>query len=82
MIRTQIQLTEEQARKLRHIASRENVSMAELIRRSIDRMLRSQPESDREERWTRALSVAGKFRSGRRDVARKHDRHLAEVMDP
>lgn len=79
MVKTQIQLTEEQARKLRHLASRKNLSVAELIRRSIHAML---AEPDRQMRWDRALSVAGRFRSGRSDVARAHDHHLADLMDP
>jgi hypothetical protein len=80
MVRTQIQLTEAQARSLRRMAAQQKVSMAELVRRAVDRMLESQREPDRKERWERALGMAGRFRSGRSDVARKHDEHLAEVM--
>ena len=36
MIRTQVQLTEEQARALRNLASARQVSVAELIRQSVD----------------------------------------------
>ncbi len=38
-IRTQIQLTEQQARRLKELAQRSGVSMAELIRRSMERLL-------------------------------------------
>jgi hypothetical protein len=39
MIRTQIQLTEEQSARLHEAARRSGVSSAELIRRSLDRFL-------------------------------------------
>ena len=39
MVRTQIQLTEEQARRLKALAAEQGVSMAELIRRSVDTVL-------------------------------------------
>lgn len=39
MVRTQIQLTEQQAESLKAAAARRGVSMAELIRQSIDQLL-------------------------------------------
>ena len=73
MIRTQIQLTERQARALRQLATSEGLSMAELIRRAVDRVL---AEPGDEMRRGRALAAVGKFRSGRGDVARRHDEYL------
>ena len=67
MIRTQIQLTERQARELKRRAAERGVSMATLIREAIDRMLE---EGDSSGRWQRALSVVGKFRSGQSDNAK------------
>ncbi|CUS03550.2 CopG domain protein DNA-binding domain protein [Candidatus Promineifilum breve] len=78
MIRTQILLTEEQAFALRELAAEEGKSMAELIRMSVDTMLRSRPFLDTEERKRRALSVIGQYTSGVDDLAREHDRYLEE----
>ena len=39
MVRTQIQLTEQQAELLKAAAARRGVSMAELIRQSVDHLL-------------------------------------------
>jgi hypothetical protein len=46
MIRTQVQLTEEQVRALRNLASVRQVSVAELIRQSVDTLIRSSGEID------------------------------------
>lgn len=81
MIRTQIQLTESQAEKLKRIASSRGVSMAEVIREAVDRL----PErDDRAERWARALAAVGKGRDreGATDVSVRHDDYLAEIYSP
>jgi hypothetical protein len=75
MIRTQVQLTEEQARALRRRAAERGVSMATLVREAVDRILE---DDDRETRWARAMSVVGKYRSGKKDIAVRHDEYLAE----
>ncbi len=84
MIRTQIQLKEEQVRVLKKLAAARGVSMAELIRQSVDALIRSSTGigiSD-EERRRRAIAAAGRFRSGRSDVSSDHDRHLVEAFRP
>jgi hypothetical protein len=74
--RTQISLTEEQARRLRGLARRRHTSMAALIRDAVDR---AYPAPDRtDDRWSRALAAVGGFRSGRSDVSVEHDRELGE----
>ncbi len=80
MVRTQIQLTEEQARALKKIAAVRRVSMAELIRQGVDRVISSQTAIDAEERIKRAIQVAGKFRSGRKDISEHHDNYLTEAI--
>ena len=79
MVRTQIQLTERQARELKRMAAREGVSMAEVIRNAVDAKIREGvSEVPREERVRRAMAVMGKFHSGIRDLAVHHDKYLAE----
>lgn len=80
MIRTQIQLTEEQARRLREEARREHRSMADLVRESVAEYLAKRPGVSREKLEARARGLAGSFRSGYADLAEDHDRHLDEVL--
>jgi hypothetical protein len=79
MIRTQIQLTPEQAKALRRLAAAEGVSQAELVRRFVDEGLLRFRGRGGAERVRRALAVVGRFRSGHRDVSERHDRHLDEA---
>jgi len=80
MVRTQIQLTEEQAKALKKMAASRHLSSAELIRRAVDSMIKSGTAADPEERRKRAIDIAGKFSSGRSDVSRKHDKYLKEAF--
>lgn len=82
MIRTQIQLTEAQARKLRVAARREGVSLAEAIRRLVDRGLAEQSE-ERAGLYARAAESVGRYRDrkGARDVGKEHDAYLDEAFE-
>ena len=80
MVRTQILLTEEQARALRRLAASQHLSVAELIRQGVDALLQSQKSIDREERKRRALAALGRFRSGKHDVSKDHDKYLSEAL--
>jgi len=77
MVRTQIQLTESQARELKRLAAARGVSMAELIRQGVDAVLRSKPFPNAEDQRNKALALAGKFRSGKSDISKRHDDYLA-----
>jgi hypothetical protein len=79
MVRTQIQLTEKQAKKIKKIAASRGVSMAEVIRDAVDGAIRSGAGTVSEERRRRALEIVGKFRSGKRDVSKEHDAYLTEA---
>ena len=81
MVRTQIQLTDGQAKALRALAAAEGRSMADIIREGIDALLAERGLRDREEVKRRALAVVGAFHSGLGDLASDHDRHLAEVYE-
>ncbi len=78
MVRTQVQLTEEQVTALKKMASKKHVSIAELVRQGVDSVIKSDIETSDEERRQRALSVAGKFKSGVKDLSTNHDKYLAE----
>jgi len=82
MVRTQIQLTEEQADALKAAAAKQGVSMAELIRRSVDRLIETSGEASQKELRRRAAAVAGRFRSGSTDISARHDEYLAQALKP
>lgn len=79
MIRTQIQLTDDLAAHIKDLAAREHVSMAEMIRRAVARLLESAPKGAAEDRYARALAAAGRFRAGRRNLSARHDAEFAEA---
>lgn len=82
MVRTQIQLPEDQYRRLRHWARRLGVSLSEAVRRCVaDRLAMEEAVPSPEERVRSALAVCGKYADpeGRSRVAADHDRHLAEA---
>jgi plasmid stability protein len=82
MVRTQIQLTEAQARRLRVRARRDGVSLAEVVRRCLDSGLDS-GVPDRAELYARAVRLAGRFRDrkGASDLSKKHNRYLDEAFE-
>jgi len=81
MIRTQIQITEEQARQLKMVAAQEQKSVAEVIREGIDLTLRRRAGIDEEILRRRAIEIAGKYQSGVTDLSEAHDRYLAEAWE-
>ncbi len=78
MVRTQIQLTEDQYRKLKKKAGAMGVSMAELIRSGVDHELSVQATPGDKELKARARELMGRFKSGTKDISRRHDEYLAE----
>jgi hypothetical protein len=81
MVRTQIQLTQEQARALKQLATKQGKSVAELIRLSVDTLLRSNCVIDPEEQRWKAIAAAGKLRNGPPDLSSEHDRYFAEASE-
>jgi hypothetical protein len=81
MIRTQIQLTEALAAHIKELAAREHISMAEMIRKALTRFLETTPKDGADERYTRAMAAAGRFRSGNRRLSTEHDAAFAEATD-
>ena len=80
MVRTQIQLTEDQFAALRERAAAEGRSMADLVREGVDSILHVAGRVDRAERRRRALDVIGRYRSAPRDLSRRHDDYLAKAL--
>jgi hypothetical protein len=78
MVRTQIQLTEEQAEKLKVAAACRGISIAALIRQAIDALLSQYDEPSPKEMYQRAARAAGAHHSGTSDAASRHDDYLAE----
>ena len=80
MVRTQIQLTENQIDSLRRLSATSGRSIADLIREAVERLCK-QDATDLEQRTKRALGVAGRFSSGASDVSAHHDDYLADVFN-
>jgi len=78
VIRTQVQLSEQQVQVLKEMAIKREASMAELIRQAIDRWIETEGVVSKEERKRRAKAAVGQFHSGLGDLAENHDKYLAE----
>lgn len=63
MIRTQIQLTDEQAARLKALAHAGNESIAAVIRKALDQFL-SKQKPDRRTLFRQALTAVGKHEAG------------------
>jgi len=81
MIRTQIQLTEQQAQALKSLAAERGSSVAELIRQGVDDLLQKTSGISIEERRRRAIAAIGRFHSGQKDISTRHDDYLAEAYE-
>ncbi len=80
MVRTQVQLREDQVQALKRLAATRGVSVAELIRQSVDAFIRASKSVDKDEQRRRAIAAAGRFRSGTSDTSSEHDRYLVEAF--
>ncbi len=79
MIRTQIQMEEDQMNWLRAEASARGVSVSQLIREGVA-LFRTQEERFPEEKKQKALAAIGSFSSGVSDVSERHDNYLADAF--
>ncbi len=77
MVRTQIQLTEEQAAQLKELAHEGKVSIAAIIRKALDQYLAKQ-QPNRRTLYRQGLSIVGKYKAGVHDISIEHDRYLEE----
>ena len=83
MIRTQIQLAPSQERLVRRFAEREGISMAEAIRRCIDKALGNRDWDDIAAKYRAATALVGSLESsdGATDLSENHDAYLDEAFE-
>jgi predicted DNA-binding ribbon-helix-helix protein len=81
MIRTQIQFTQEQWKALKKIAATRHVSIAELVRQSVDQLIRSPENQNIDEYHQLAVEIVGKYQSGVSDISANHDKYLAGIYN-
>jgi hypothetical protein len=81
MIRTQIQLTEDQWKKLKELSAMRRTPVAELVRASIDQYIGSSEIITMDERRRRAIAVIGRYHSGETggNISEEHDKYLDEA---
>jgi len=77
MLRTQIRFSEEQHRLLRAEAHREDLSIAEVVRRCVARFF-EEDDPDRGKLYDRAAGLVGKFddSQGETKLSGRHDEYL------
>lgn len=81
MVRTQVQLREQQLKVLRARAARDKVSVSELVRRAVDLLTRIESMTSPEELRRRDGDVAEGSASGRSDGAERPDDDLARPLE-
>jgi predicted transcriptional regulator len=79
MTRTQVELTDAQMKKLKRMAAGRNVTLKALICDAVDQFVGSVDKKPSAVK-RKAMAAAGRFASGRSDVLRSHDEHLAEAF--
>ena len=73
MARTPVQLTQQQLLRLRLLAAERGLSISVLVSDGVDIILTRKEQGAHTGSAQRAISAAGRFHSGRSDVARHHD---------
>jgi hypothetical protein len=78
MIRTQVQLDEDQYERLKALATSRSQSIAQLVREGVEQLLTA---ADRRQVWERLMQAAGSCHDpdARADVAVQHDEYLTEA---
>jgi hypothetical protein len=78
MLRTQVQIEEDQMEWLRTNASARGISVSQLIREGI-KFYRVHEERLPDIRKKKAMEAIGRFSSGTSDVSARHDDYLADA---
>jgi len=82
MVITQIQLTEEQYLQLKQLALKRRCSLANLVREGVEKVIHEAGEPCLDEARRNALSMVGKYHSGKKDASTQHDQYLNESYKP
>ena len=80
MLRTQIQIEEDQIRWLRDRAKERGVSVSQLIREAVE-FYRKYEDRLPEDKKKKALVAIGRYASGVSEISEKHDDYLAEAFN-
>jgi predicted transcriptional regulator len=78
MRRMQIQLTDDQVAALEANAEATRRPKAAVVRDAVELWRRGE---DRRQRFERAMTAVGGYRSGLHDVSERHDEYLAQALD-
>ena len=81
MVRTQVQLTDEQYRALKEVSRSGEESIASLIRRAVDQLLLTR-RPDRLALYRQASAAVGKYSAKDSDISVEHDRYLEGSFGP
>ncbi|MCL4385579.1 MAG: hypothetical protein M1479_06125 [Actinobacteria bacterium] len=81
MKRTQIQITDKQYSYLKKISSEKNISLAEVVREAISSYSSSVAIIDYDSKIKDALSLIGKYKSGKKDISIKHDDYIEKELE-
>jgi hypothetical protein len=76
MIRMGVRFTQGQYEALKRKARRDRISLSAAIREAVDLWLN---RSDRDAAIARSLASVGRYRSGKKDISRRHDEELARI---
>jgi len=79
MLRTQIQIEEDQIKWLRNRAKEKGVSVSKLIREGVE-FYRKYEDRLPEDKKKKALAAIGRYASGVSDISAKHDDYLAQAF--
>lgn len=79
MVRTQIQLSEDEAAAVKRLATSRGVSMAAVIRAAVDQYVEREGEESMESKWARSLAAVGSLHSGITDLSQRHDDEFADA---
>ncbi len=79
MLRTQVQIEEDQIKWLRDRAKERGVSVSQLIREGVQ-FYRKYEDRFPEDQKRKALAAIGRYASGVSDISEKHDDYLAKAF--
>ncbi len=79
MVRTQIQLSEDEAAAVKRLATSRGVSMAAVIRAAVDRYVERESEESLASKWARSMAAVGSLQSGITDLSQRHDDEFADA---